>query len=66
MLVGTHTGEDDVIFLTTLEGIHTRHFKLLWREGGREGERDEAREWVEREMKAEGGKKREGEEKEGE
>ena len=36
VLVGTYTGEDDVIFLTSLEGIHTCHFKLLEREGGAE------------------------------
>jgi len=35
VLVGTYTGEDDVIFLTSLEGIHTCHFKLLEREGQR-------------------------------
>ena len=38
-----YTGEDDVIFLTFLEGIHTCHLKVLERKEGAErdiGRRD--------------------------
>ena len=44
--VGMYTGEDDVIFLTSLEGIHTCHLKVLERKEGVEreiGRMDKAR-----------------------
>ena len=36
MLVGLHTGEDEEVLLSALEGINTGHLQLL-REGGGEG-----------------------------
>jgi len=37
-MFGMYTGEDDLIFLTSLEGIHTCHLEVLERKEGAERE----------------------------
>ena len=44
VLIGTYTGEDDVIFFTSLEGIHTCHLYLLMKNGSGERRKNEQRE----------------------